>query len=117
MAKFYSAIGYGDLARCLKFITNSHVVVFYYANSKIIGAIRATSDEVRFAHLLDLFVLPEFRYKGIGSSLLKSLCQYYRGLKVNYIELNTDPRDPNLHIFYKKCGLKEDKKSKVFYFR
>jgi len=117
VAKFYSVMGYGDLTRCLKFLSNSHLVAFYCADGKIVGAIRATSDEVRFAYLVDLFVHPDCRRRGIGSSLLKSLCQYYGAMKVDYIELDTDPDDPGLSIFYQKCGLEEDRKSKVFYWK
>lgn len=115
VAQYYSAMRYGDKKRCLKFLTNSNLAAVYRINERIVGAIRATSDEVRFAYLIDLFVHPKSRKKGIGSSLLLALCRYYGEMKVDYIELDTDPADPGLNEFYKKCGLKEEKKSKVFY--
>jgi ribosomal protein S18 acetylase RimI-like enzyme len=117
VAKYYSAMRYGNLARCRKFCANSNLIAFYCVNDKIVGAIRSTSDEVRFAYLIDLFVHPDFRKKGIGSSLLIAICQYYGKMKIDYIELDTDPADPGLNIFYQKCGLEEEKKSKVFYWK
>lgn len=117
LAKFYSSMKYGDLARCRKFCANSHLVAYYRINNKIVGAIRATSDEVRFAYLIDLFVNQKYRKRGIGSSLLLALCKYYGKMKIDYIELDTDPADPGLNKFYKKCGLEEEKKSKVFYWK
>lgn len=38
-------------------------------------------------------------------------------MKIDYIELDTDPADPGLNSFYEKCGLEEEKKSKVFYWK
>lgn len=116
-AKFYSSMKYGGLTRCRRFCANSHLVVYCRVDNKIVGAIRATSDEVRFAYLIDLFVNPKYRKKGIGSSLLRSTCKYYGEMKVDYIELDTDPDDLGLNEFYKKCGLEEEKKSKVFYWK
>lgn len=115
VAEFYSAMRYGEVKYCLKFCMNSNLIAFYQIDNKIVGVIRATSDEVRFAYLIDLFVNPKYRRKGIGSSLLLALCKYYGEMKIDYIELDTDPADPGLNEFYKKCGLEEEKKSKIFY--
>jgi hypothetical protein len=64
VAHYYSAMRYGDLERCRKFCLNSNLVAFYRVDNKIVGAIRATSDKVRFAYLIDLFVHPKSRKKG-----------------------------------------------------
>jgi GNAT superfamily N-acetyltransferase len=44
-----------------------------YLNGRQIGFARAVTDYVRYAHLLDVFVLPEFRGRGIGKLLIENI--------------------------------------------
>lgn len=44
-----------------------------YLNGRQIGFARAVTDYVRYAHLLDVFVLPEFRGRGIGKLLMENI--------------------------------------------
>jgi GNAT superfamily N-acetyltransferase len=44
-----------------------------YAGGRQIGFARVVTDFVRFAHLLDVFVLPEFRGRGIAKSLMENI--------------------------------------------
>ena len=44
-----------------------------YLNGRQIGFARAVTDFVRYAHLLDVFVLPEFRGRGIGKLLMDNI--------------------------------------------
>jgi GNAT superfamily N-acetyltransferase len=44
-----------------------------YLNGRQIGFARAVTDYVRYAHLLDVFVLPEFRGRGIGKLLMEKI--------------------------------------------
>jgi GNAT superfamily N-acetyltransferase len=52
----------------------SHSLCFgAYLNGRQIGFARAVTDYVRYAHLLDVFVLPEFRGRGIGKLLMENI--------------------------------------------
>ena len=44
-----------------------------YSDDRQIGFARVVTDFVRYAHLLDIFVLPEFRGRGIGKSLMEHI--------------------------------------------
>src|SRR4051812_22503604 len=42
-------------------------VVGVYANGRMIGFARAVSDQVTMAYLADVFMLPEFQGRGLGT--------------------------------------------------
>jgi GNAT superfamily N-acetyltransferase len=44
-----------------------------YLDGRQIGFARVVTDFVRFAHLLDVFVLPDFRGRGIGKLLMEHI--------------------------------------------
>ena len=44
-----------------------------YLDGRQIGFARVVTDFARYAHLLDVFVLPEFRCRGIGKSLIEHI--------------------------------------------
>lgn len=114
IVKFYFSIGYGNFDYCFTFVHNSNSIIYLKKNNKIVGIIRALSDEKRFAVLFDLFIDRKYRKQGLGTQLVKEICRYYENMKVNYIYLTTDPSDPNLYKFYNKIGLKEARDEKVF---
>lgn len=60
-------ISRASVEKCIK-----HSLCFgVYLDGRQIGFARAVTDFVRYAHLLDVFVLPEFRGRGIGKLLLE----------------------------------------------
>ena len=62
-------ISRANVEKCIK-----HSLCFgVYAGGRQIGFARVVSDFVRFAHLLDIFVLPEFRGRGIAKSLMENI--------------------------------------------
>src|ERR1700734_1400430 len=44
-----------------------------YSDGRQIGFARVVTDFVRYAHLLDVFVLPEVRGRGIGKLLMENI--------------------------------------------
>jgi len=44
-----------------------------YAEERQVGFARIVTDYVRYAHLLDVFVLPDFRGRGISKLLMKTI--------------------------------------------
>jgi GNAT superfamily N-acetyltransferase len=47
-----------------------------YEAARQIGFARIVTDYVRFAHLLDVFVLPEYRGRGIGKLLMEHILSH-----------------------------------------
>jgi len=82
-------------------------VVIDKKTKKTIGMGRILSDGVSDGYLQDLVILPEYRKKGIGKKLTKSLVDYCKSKGVNWIALISEPGQEE---FYKKIGFKEMKK-------
>jgi GNAT superfamily N-acetyltransferase len=62
-------ISRAGVEKCIK-----HSLCFgVYMDGRQIGFARAVTDFVRYAHLLDVFVLPEFRGRGIGKLLIENI--------------------------------------------
>jgi GNAT superfamily N-acetyltransferase len=62
-------ISRSGVEKCIK-----HSLCFgVYLDGRQIGFARAVTDFVRYAHLLDVFVLPEFRGRGIGKLLMENI--------------------------------------------
>jgi GNAT superfamily N-acetyltransferase len=47
-----------------------------YLDGRQVGFARVVTDFVRFAHLLDVFVLPEFRGRGISKLLMENILSH-----------------------------------------
>jgi len=82
-------------------------VVIDKKTKKTIGMGRILSDGVSDGYIQDLVILPEYRKKGIGKKLTKSLVDYCKSKGVNWIALISEPGQEE---FYKKIGFKEMKK-------
>jgi GNAT superfamily N-acetyltransferase len=62
-------IARSSVEKCIK-----HSLCFgVYRDGRQIGFARIVTDFVRYAHLLDVFVLPEFRGRGIGKLLMENI--------------------------------------------
>ena len=62
-------ISRASVEKCIK-----HSLCFgVYLDGRQIGFARLVTDFVRYAHLLDVFVLPEFRGRGIGKLLMENI--------------------------------------------
>lgn len=71
-----------------------------YADGRQIGFARVVTDRVRFAHLLDVFVLPDFRGQGIAKRLMEHILSHPELRTIARYTLNT--RDG--HGFYARYG-------------
>lgn len=62
-------ISRANVEKCIK-----HSLCFgVYLDRRQVGFARVVTDLVRYAHLLDVFVLPEFRGRGIGKLLMENI--------------------------------------------
>lgn len=87
----------------IKSIKNSAICFGMYnkEQKKQIGFARVISDLVTFSYLTDVFVLKEYRQKGLGKWLIKTITDYEE-LKIRRIMLSTDDG----HSLYSKYGFK-----------
>ena len=81
-------------------------VVIDKKTEKAIGMGRVLSDGVSDGYIQDLVILPEYRRKGVGKKLTKSLIDYCKSKGITWIALISEPNQEN---FYKKIGFKEMK--------
>lgn len=78
-------------------------------NNKIIGSVRAHSDDTR-AYIGKLMVHPDYQKKGFGKKLLLEIEKYYPNKR---FELFTSTRSIDNIRLYKKMGYKEFKEEKI----
>ena len=79
---------------------NSYVAVVAYAGNRIIGTVRALSDGVCNAYVVDVWTLSEYRERGVASAMMGLMESKMEG---QHIYLFTD----DALGFYHKLGYKE----------
>ena len=86
----------------LQALKNSEYLVLAYdtEKEKVVGFINALSDEVNFAFIPMLEVLPEYQNRGIGKSLVEKMLDSLEHL--NCIDLTCDKE---LQGFYEQFGM------------
>ena len=77
-------------------------VVGLYDGDRQIGFCRATSDGVSIAYLADVYVLPEYRGRGLGEELVREMVEHGDLADVRWI-LHTE----DAHALYRKFGFEE----------
>jgi GNAT superfamily N-acetyltransferase len=88
-----------SLASVEKCIKNS-LCFGAYLDGRQIGFARLVTDFVRYAHLLDVFILPEFRGQGIGKLLMENILEHPELRTIVRYTLGTQ----DAHGFYAKFG-------------
>ncbi len=83
-------------------IKNSRCFGVYF-EKKQIGFCRVVSDEVRFAWLADVFILPEFRGRGLSKWMMHCVFEFYEPLKIRRWLLGTK----DAHELYRQFGFLE----------
>ena len=78
-----------------------------YDNSVLVGCLRILTDGYFFGTITELLVLPEYRKKGIGSSLLKLA-------RDNTPTLLYFGAQPGVEAFYEKIGCQKSLQSSTF---
>jgi ribosomal protein S18 acetylase RimI-like enzyme len=76
------------------------VLVIDDTNKKIVGIITALSDNVNWAFIPYLEVLPEYQRQGIGTDLMKRMLANLAN--INCIDLTCDPE---MRPFYERFGM------------
>jgi GNAT superfamily N-acetyltransferase len=82
-----------------RLVREAQRVVGLYHGSRQIGFTRTVSDGVAFAYLADVYVLPEFRGRGLGVELVRFTVE-----KGPYADRNWLLHTADAHPLYKKLG-------------
>ena len=92
-----------------KMLSSSEVIVSAWANNRLIGFGRATSDKVYRAVLWDIVVEKKHQELGIGKKIVKLLLSSQPISKVEKIYLMTT----NFENFYTKMGFKLERSQRL----
>jgi len=105
---FYEQLGWNDFLKLtptqlLTAMQQSYFSIYVYSQDKLIATGRVISDGVINAYICGLGVLPDYRRRGIGSEILKSLANHCtrQNLHVQFF------CEEHLADYYKKCGFEE----------
>ena len=82
------------------FANSAATIIAYAPDGRIIGTVRALSDGVCNAYVVDVWTLTEFRKRGIATRMMQLLLDKFPG---QHVYLFTDDAAP----FYKKLGFQE----------
>jgi predicted GNAT family acetyltransferase len=79
---------------------NSYAICIAYADSKIIGTVRALSDGVCNAYIVDVWTYTPYRYRGIAKRMIKMVLEQLQG---QHAYLWTD----DMMAFYERIGFQK----------
>lgn len=82
-------------------VKGSHCFMTAWQDNRIVGMGRAISDRISDAYIQDVTVDPEFRGRGIGSSLVRELVARLEADGIGWIGLIAERKT---HPFYRPLG-------------
>jgi ribosomal protein S18 acetylase RimI-like enzyme len=85
-----------------RLVREAQRVVGVYCDGRQIGFARAFTDGVAIAYLADVYVLPEFRGRGLGVELVREIIDNGPYARVKWLLHTTDA-----HGLYRKLGFAE----------
>ncbi len=104
----------GDIKNYFKWLYKRDKDGFLVAeeNRNFIGCVAGDSNWINYEgkkvlEIHEIFVIPEYRKKGIGSQLLREIINYGMKKKIELAELWVGKTNYNAIQFYKKFGFKE----------
>jgi ribosomal protein S18 acetylase RimI-like enzyme len=86
--------------RHFQILKNSYRFFIAMDEDRVVGFVNCISDELHFAFIPMIEVLPEYQSKGIGTELMKRLLEELRNLQC--IDLTCDA---DVQPFYEKLGM------------
>ncbi len=89
-----------DFESAKKMLSGSFAVATARSGNTVIGMMRAISDGVSDAYMLDLVVQKEFRRRGVGRALTEKLAEHLHRCGIEWIVLIGAP---GTEKFYENC--------------
>ena len=103
--RLYTEVGWTaytkDMAALKAGFLHSLLVLAAYEGDELLGILRAVGDGFTVVFVQDIVVFPARQRRGVGTALLKALCERYPD--VRQIELTTDDT-PETEAFYRSAG-------------
>ena len=93
--------------------TDRYITLVTECNGRMCGLLRADiRDRISYipdkeVRIIDLYIMPEFRRKNVGQSMLKKLYQEMRELKIRVVSAEFPALNLIALNFYKKIGYRE----------
>ena len=104
--RFLSEIAYWALGRSRetqdRLIDEAARIVGLFDRTRQIGFCRAASDGTSFVYLADVYVLEEYRGRGLGEELVREMIENGPFASLRWILHTT-----NMHSLYRKFGFEE----------
>ena len=94
-------LGDRDPAVLREVFKNSGVRCFAWDKKELVGAGRAITDEIRYAVIFDVVVLPEYQGKGIGKQIMTFLADRSKAANILLHAV------PGKEAFYRKLGYRK----------
>jgi ribosomal protein S18 acetylase RimI-like enzyme len=82
-----------------RLVREAQRIVGLYRDGRLVGFCRAVTDGVAFVYLADVYVLPEFRGRGLGVELVREMVEHGPYADRKWILHTTDA-----HGLYEKFG-------------
>ena len=106
MHRFLSEVAYWALGRTRetqdRLIDEAQRVVGVYDGERQIGFCRAVTDDNSFVYLADVYVLEEYRGRGLGEELVREMVEHGPYANLRWLLHTT-----NMHPLYRKFGFSE----------
>ncbi|MGZ4339268.1 MAG: GNAT family N-acetyltransferase [Gaiellaceae bacterium] len=101
--RFLSEVSYWAKGRARetqdRLIDEAARVVGLYDGGRQLGFARAATDHVSFVYLADVYVLPEYRGRGLGEELVREMVENGPLAQLKWLLHTTD-----MHPLYRKLG-------------
>ena len=88
------------IVQCRNIIKFSSIIIGAFENDKLVGIARSLDDTV-YAFIEDVLVAPEYRKRGVGTKIVKMLCEELTNKKIKIISCDTTKK---LVPFYKSAA-------------
>jgi GNAT superfamily N-acetyltransferase len=104
----YESVGWTvytrDPERIRRALAGASYVAAAFAGERLVGIVRAISDDVTITYLQDLLVHPDAQRSGVGASLMTAVGQRYAHVR-QHVLLTDD--EPGQRAFYENVGFAE----------
>ena len=95
-----------EISKLMRAILNSHLVIGYFVNDRLVGLLRTVSDDSSIVYIQDILVYPDYQRQSIGRQMVLKCLENYQHVRT--ILLLTDDRKSQLH-FYESLGFSNTK--------
>jgi ribosomal protein S18 acetylase RimI-like enzyme len=90
-----------DIPRLMDALKNSLPVISAWDKNRLVGLVRVVGDGITIVYIQDIIVLKAYKRKGIGTRLIKEVCNAYKPVRQKVL-LTDDTQETR--SFYESLG-------------